>query len=152
MGKSEIVRFRVYELALQLSRQGSGLFQFVASSGLLERLLGELGSLDILVQMNCVEMLLPLMEIKEGLDFLESKGVVAIMYGILLSAQQNPLGAASLIPSRLVLYTGGVCACTVLYCNEYITNFDFRFTLEHLVVLVTDVFRFTLEHLVVVSY
>ena len=121
MGKSEIVRFRVYELALQLSRQGSGLFQFVTSSGLLERLLEELGSLDILVQMNCVEMLLPLMETKEGLDFLKSKGVVAIMHGILLSAQHDPLGAAALIPSRLALYIhwSSLCMHRFIYivCN-----------------------------------
>ena len=97
--KSDIVRFRVYELAVNLSQRSQESFKFAVSTGLLQRLLGELGSGDVLVQMNCVELLLPLMEVGEGMRFLESQDVVATMHSLLLSAQQDPLGAV-IIPSR----------------------------------------------------
>ena len=98
MKKSETVRFRVYELAVQLSQRGKEAFRFVLSSGLLQRLLTELSSGDMLVQMNCVEMLLPLMEDRDGMQFLESKQVVPTMHSLLLSARQDLLGAV-IIPS-----------------------------------------------------
>ena len=50
------------DLAVKLSQRGRESFEFAVSTGLLGRLLEELGSAeDVLVQMNCVELLLPLM-------------------------------------------------------------------------------------------
>ena len=98
MTKSDTVRFRVYELVVNLSQRGEEAFKFSVSTGLLRRLLEELRSGDVLVQMNCVELLLPLMEVREGMRFLESQQVVATMHSLLLSAQQDPLGTV-IIPS-----------------------------------------------------
>lgn len=112
MEKSETVRFRVYELAVQLSQRGKEAFKFVLSSGVLQRLLTELGSGDMLVQMNCVEMLLPLMEDREGMQFLESKQVVATMHSLLLSARQDPLGAV-IVPS-----TCHVLRCLLIHASR----------------------------------
>ena len=102
--KSDTVRFRVYNLVVKISQQGKEGFKFSISTGLLQRLLGELESGDVLVQMNCVELLLSLMEMKEGVKFLESLQVVKIMYRLLLSSLQDPLGAV-IIPSGLITYS-----------------------------------------------
>ena len=99
MSKSDTVRFRVYELIVKLCQRGDEAFKFAVSTGLLQRLVGELGSGDVLVQMNCVELLLLLMEVRQGVTFLETQQVVASMHSLLLSAQQDPLGSV-IIPSR----------------------------------------------------
>ena len=102
ISKSDIVRFRVYDLIVKLAQLNKETFKFSVSAGLLHRLLEELGSGDVLVQMNCVELLLPLMETREGVQFLESQRVVETMHSLLLSAQQDPLGSV-IIPSMLII-------------------------------------------------
>lgn len=102
--KSDTVRFRVYELVVKLSQGGDEAFKFSISTGLLLQLLKELDSSDVLVQMNCVELLLPLMEMREGMKFLESQRAVETMHHLLLSAQLNPLGSI-LVPSTCSSYS-----------------------------------------------
>ena len=97
-GKSDIVRFRVYDLVVKIAHNGEGGFKFSVSTGLLQRLLSELESGDVLVQMNCVELVLSLMELREGVKFLESHQLVRVMYSLLLSALQDPFGTV-IIPS-----------------------------------------------------
>lgn len=112
VSKSDTVRFRVYELIVKLSKRGKEAFTFSVSTGLLQRLLEELGSGDVLVQMNCVELLLPLLEVRESMEFLESQQVVSSLHTLLLSAQQDPLGA-TIIPSTYILQgIGGCCDMT----------------------------------------
>ena len=93
MGKSDIVRYRVYELAVRMTSLGGEATTFVQSSGLLQKLVGELDLEDILVKMNCVELLLLLLESQDGVQFLEASEVLGKLHSLLLSAQQDPFGS-----------------------------------------------------------
>ena len=98
--KSDTVRFRVYDLVVKLALRNKEAFEFAESTRLLHRMLEELRSGDVLVQMNSVELVLRLLEGEQGTLFLESQGVVETMHSLLLSAEKDPL-ASIMVPSRL---------------------------------------------------
>ena len=93
LSMSDIVRYRVYELAVKMALGSGDTFEFVQSSGLLQRLVKELDLDDVLVKMNCIELLATLMESSEGVQFLESEQVIRRLHAQLLSAQQDPFGS-----------------------------------------------------------
>ena len=93
LSMSDIVRYRVYELAVKMALGSGDAFKFVQSSGLLQRLVKELDLDDVLVKMNCIELLATLMESSEGVQFLESEQVIRRLHAQLLSAQQDPFGS-----------------------------------------------------------
>lgn len=99
MNKNTVVRYRVYELAVQsiVSSDGGDVFELVSSSGLLTKLVEELDQQDILTQLNCVELLLCLQESKEGALYLETNQILGKLHTLLITAQQDPFGSA-LIP------------------------------------------------------
>lgn len=94
MEKNDIVRYRVYELAVQIILQGDDKgVAFIKSSSILEKLVGELELDDILVKLNAIELLTQLLEGNEGSTFLESQEVLKKLHALLLSAQQDPFGS-----------------------------------------------------------
>ena len=103
MGRNDIVRYRVYELAVQMLLHGDEKGAvFVKSSGLLEKLVGELEVEDILVKLNAIELLSQLIDSSEGTVFLETQKVLGKMHSLLVSSQNDPFGSI-VIP--------GVCVC-----------------------------------------
>ena len=97
MKKSDTVRYRVYDLVVEATvKGGKQSFDFLSSSssggGLLQQLVNELAGDDILVKLNCIELLIQLLESREGAVFLESNQVLAKLHSLLLSAEQDPLG------------------------------------------------------------
>ena len=104
---SSTIRYRIFELGVRAVVTGNAeSFELISSSGLLTGLLRELDqSDDILAQLNCVELLLLLLESEEGRLFLEREGVMEKMDTLLGKAQTDPLGI-TLIP--------GECVC--VYC------------------------------------
>ena len=125
LSMSDIVRYRVYELVVKMALSGGDAFGFVQSSGLLQRLVKELDLEDILVKMNCIELLVTLMESSEGMQFLESEQVVRRLHTQLLSAQQDPIGGL-IIPGvecpDFVLFRALTCIYnadhTVVHCKK----------------------------------
>ena len=111
VAKSDTVRFRVYDLVVRLSLSNDESFEFAVSTRLLHRMVEELQSGDVLVQMNSVELVLSLLNGKQGARFLESQGVVGTMHSLLLSVQNDPLGSiivpSTLALSYLLVYTWG---------------------------------------------
>ena len=101
VSKSDIIRYRVYELATRMMLLGGEAVAFVQSSGLLQKLVSELDLEDILVKMNCIELLLMLLESPEGIQFLEASQVLRKLHSLLLSAQQDPFGSV-IIPGMLL--------------------------------------------------
>ena len=99
MAKNETVCYRVYEIVVKMALAGGEVFAFVQSFGLLQRLVAELDSKDILVKLNCIELLVSLMESSEGSQFIVSSDVLGKLHGQLVSAQQDPLGGI-IIPGR----------------------------------------------------
>ena len=100
MQASSTVRYRVYELGVRTVVSGnSESFDLISSSGLLGSLIGELEVEDILAQLNCVELLLLLLESEEGVRLLKREGVVGKLHALLVNAQQDPFGTA-IIPGQ----------------------------------------------------
>ena len=101
MKKSDIVRYRVYELCVEaVLKGGRESFDFLSSSGFLNQLVDELYGDDILVKLNCIELLTQLLDSDEGAGFLETNEVLAKLHGLLVSARQDPLGEV-VIPGEL---------------------------------------------------
>ena len=87
---SDIVRFRVHELVVSLALLGAEPFNLVARKcGLMGKLIGELKSNDSLVKLNCLELLLALMQ---------------YLHDSLVEVEQDPL-ASVLIPGISLSHT-----------------------------------------------
>lgn len=97
--KSSTVRFRVYELAVKVSQLGSDAFEFIASTGLLMDLVGELESNDVLVKLNCFEMLTGLMQYSQGMTLLVKCDVVKKLHTVLATVDQDAF-ASLLVPGK----------------------------------------------------
>ena len=97
MRNGDIVRFRVYELIVQLACISSEVFEFVQSTGNIHKLIGELESDDVLLKLNCLELLQTLTESPLGLTVVESADVMKKLHSLLMSANQDPF-ASVLVP------------------------------------------------------
>ena len=94
MRVNDTVRYRVYELAVQVVlRGGPEAFELINSTGVLEGLIRELDLDDVLVKLNCIQLLVDLLENHDGMRFLESAQVLGKLHSLLLASQQDPLGA-----------------------------------------------------------
>ena len=94
MRVNDTVRYRVYELAVQVVlRGGPEAFELINSTGVLENLIRELDLDDVLVKLNCIQLLVDLLENHDGMRFLESAQVLGKLHSLLLASQQDPLGA-----------------------------------------------------------
>jgi 26S proteasome non-ATPase regulatory subunit 5 len=101
MRKSDIVRYRVYELCVEaVLKGGREAFDFVSFSGFLNQLVNELSGDDILVKLNCIELLTQLLDSDEGAAFLERNEVLDKLHSLLISVRQDPLGDV-IIPGKL---------------------------------------------------
>lgn len=96
----EVVRLRVYEMFIEMQKDSADAFDSCKRAGIFEKLLKELDSEDILVQMNCFELLTILASSGEhGLVYLEQNGVMTKLHSMLLDAENNPLMELA-IPGR----------------------------------------------------
>lgn len=120
--KSDTVRYRVYDLAVDATLQGGHQsFDFVSSTGFLDSLVSELSGDDVLTKLNCIELLIKLLDSKEGAAFLESNQILSKLHSLLISAEQDPLGDV-IIPGLLKFF-GHVCltesADMAVICERY---------------------------------
>ena len=100
--KSDIVRYRVYDLAVEVTLQGGQQsFEFISSTGFLDRLVGELAGDDVLTKLNCIELLIQLLDSKEGAAFLESNEILSKLHSLLMSAEQDPFGDV-IVPGKIL--------------------------------------------------
>ncbi|XP_031558026.1 26S proteasome non-ATPase regulatory subunit 5-like [Actinia tenebrosa] len=90
--KKEVIRFRVFDIFIDIQKQSDEAFEACKVVGIFETLLKELEGDDILVQMNCFELLSNLASSSErGLLYLEEHGVVVKLYNMLLSTKEDPM-------------------------------------------------------------
>ncbi|XP_044262217.1 26S proteasome non-ATPase regulatory subunit 5 [Tribolium madens] len=85
MGLSEIVRFRVYELLIDISNQSEDNFNVLKGVGLFSQIFNELDSNDILLRLNVLELLTQLGSSKHGFNYLESNETLKKLSGMLES-------------------------------------------------------------------
>ncbi|XP_013772035.1 26S proteasome non-ATPase regulatory subunit 5-like [Limulus polyphemus] len=90
--QGDIPRFRMLELLVILACSSYEALLIISRSAFLDVLLNELNGTDILVKLNCLELLSQLVETKHGLLYLEEMGVLLKMKNILLNQAEDPLG------------------------------------------------------------
>lgn len=86
---NEIVKCRVYELAVNLAKQSASMLYQVEF--LLDRALSELDNDDVLLQVNILEILAALAEQNHGLLYLENRQVFEIISRRVENVDQNPI-------------------------------------------------------------
>ncbi|XP_039961649.1 26S proteasome non-ATPase regulatory subunit 5 [Bactrocera neohumeralis] len=86
---NEIVKCRVYELAVNLAKQSPTMLHQVEF--LLDRALSELDNDDVLFQVNILEILVALAEQNHGLLYLENRQVFEIISRRVENVDQNPI-------------------------------------------------------------
>ena len=99
--KKDVIRFRVYELIVSIQVLSERAFKSCRNSGVLEKLTKELDGDDILLRLNCVELLTQLADSgKNGLMFVEESGIVTTLNNLLISAETDPL-MSLMLPSKM---------------------------------------------------
>lgn len=99
--KKDVIRFRVYELMVLIQALSERAFKSSRNSGVLEKLTKELDGDDILLRLNCVELLTQLADSgKNGLMFVEESGIVTRLNNLLISAETDPL-MSLMLPSKI---------------------------------------------------
>jgi len=99
MLNNETVRFRVYELMYNIAITSGQNFSLVASTGIFLKLIKELDQDDLLVQLNCVEMLTRFLQNCDGVQYLEQQEVIKKLH-ILLSSGESDTITSLLIPGN----------------------------------------------------
>lgn len=77
MNKNEVVRLRVFEVFINISRKSETSQNILESSGFLSQILQDLDNNDILLRMNIIELLSQLGTCEHGYNYLERNGVMA---------------------------------------------------------------------------
>ncbi|KYO23439.1 26S proteasome non-ATPase regulatory subunit 5 isoform C [Alligator mississippiensis] len=90
MGTSDIVRYRVYELIVEISSVSADSLNYCANSGLISDLLGELTGEDVLVRTTCIEMVTSLAYTQHGRRYLAQQGIIDKISNIIIGADSDP--------------------------------------------------------------
>ena len=99
--KKDVIRFRVYELIVSIQALSERAFKSCRNSGVLEKMTKELDGDDILLRLNCIELLMQLADSgKNGLMFVEESGIVTRLSNLLISAETDPL-MSLMLPSKI---------------------------------------------------
>ncbi|XP_029649309.1 26S proteasome non-ATPase regulatory subunit 5 [Octopus sinensis] len=105
---NDVVRFRVYELLVNIGNSSARNLSLVIGSGLLENLLNELygDSADVLAKMNCVELLTNLTTSDHGFTWLTEHKVLDCLETLLIKADSDVL--LELLQPGLITFFGSV--------------------------------------------
>ncbi|KAJ9587033.1 hypothetical protein L9F63_019375, partial [Diploptera punctata] len=106
MSRRDIVRFRVYEVMVDIAVQSQEGLDAADKSGMLPNLLKELRGPDVLLQLNCLELLTNLALCDHGLHYLEHHGILKSLAAKVSAIDEDPL--ASLILPGLIKFFGNV--------------------------------------------
>ncbi|NWZ71347.1 PSMD5 ATPase, partial [Acrocephalus arundinaceus] len=93
MATSDVVRYRVYELIVEISSVSAESLNYCASSGLIAELIGELTGEDVLVRATCIEVVTSLAHTAQGRQYLAQQGVIDRISNIILGAESDPFSS-----------------------------------------------------------
>ncbi|XP_077987058.1 26S proteasome non-ATPase regulatory subunit 5-like [Glandiceps talaboti] len=88
---NDTVRYRMYELIVNIIQLSSQALEYCSNSGLIDQLMLELEGDDILVQVNCIEMLTHITNCQHGLHYLDQHGIMTKLETMMTSSEGNPL-------------------------------------------------------------
>lgn len=116
--KSDIFRFRVFELVVIVSEHSPEGLQACVSSGLLPALVAELQTEDILLQLNAIEVLTKLALCQHGLEWLQHRGVLRMLADKVTTIDEEPLGSL-LLPGLIKFFGNMAHSNPKEFFNEY---------------------------------
>ncbi|EDL08628.1 proteasome (prosome, macropain) 26S subunit, non-ATPase, 5, isoform CRA_b, partial [Mus musculus] len=90
MKTNDVVRYRVYELIIDISSVSSESLNYCTTSGLVTQLLKELTGEDVLVRATCIEMVTSLAYTHHGRQYLAQEGVIDQISNIIVGADSDP--------------------------------------------------------------
>ncbi|GLG97513.1 hypothetical protein R5R35_011825 [Gryllus longicercus] len=116
--QSDIIRFRVFEMAVLIAEHSPEGQQACVSSGLLPALVEELQTEDVLLQLNALELLTKLALKPHGLEWLQHRGILRQLAEKVNSIEEEPLG--SLLLPGLIKFFGNLAQSNPKeFFNEY---------------------------------
>ncbi|XP_069842605.1 26S proteasome non-ATPase regulatory subunit 5 isoform X2 [Dendropsophus ebraccatus] len=90
MAVSDVVRYRVYELVVEIAAVSPQSLSFCAASAILPQLLEELTGDDVLVRVTCVEMVTALAGTLHGRQYLAQQGIIDRICNLIVGADSDP--------------------------------------------------------------
>ncbi|XP_005627062.2 26S proteasome non-ATPase regulatory subunit 5 isoform X1 [Canis lupus familiaris] len=93
MKTNDIVRYRVYELIVEISSVSPESLTYCTTSGLVTQLLRELTGEDVLVRATCIEMVTSLAYTHHGRQYLAQEGVIDQISNIIVGADSDPFSS-----------------------------------------------------------
>ena len=102
--KKDVIRFRVYELFISIQALSEEAHVACKRSSVLDKLLAEFDGDNILLRMNCIELLTRLVVSgRNGRVFLEERDMMTKLKNLLMSAESDPLSSL-MIPGTFTYY------------------------------------------------
>nr|XP_056716635.1 26S proteasome non-ATPase regulatory subunit 5 [Euleptes europaea] len=93
MAKSDVIRYRVYELVVNIASSSPDSLNYCVNSGLLSQLIEELTGNDMLVRATCIEMVTSLAHAPHGRQYLAQQGVIDKISNIIIGAESDPFSS-----------------------------------------------------------
>nr|XP_054092397.1 26S proteasome non-ATPase regulatory subunit 5 [Callithrix jacchus] len=93
MKTNDVVRYRVYELIVEISSVSPESLNYCTTSGLVTQLLRELTGEDVLVRATCIEMVTSLAYTHHGRQYLAQEGVIDQISNIIVGADSDPFSS-----------------------------------------------------------
>ncbi|KAM4532309.1 26S proteasome non-ATPase regulatory subunit 5 [Fundulus diaphanus] len=106
MTKSDIIRYRIYELVVEISSFSPISLGYCANSGLISQLLSELTGDDVLIRATSVEMVTTLAHSQHGRQYLAQQGIMDKISNMIRGAETDPF--SSLYLPGLVKFFGNL--------------------------------------------
>lgn len=98
--ESGFISIYLFQVIIKISSQSVGGLQRCSESGLLQQFLNEVHRDDILVQLNCLELMSDLALTEHGLLYLDQQGAIGSLENMMKQSESDPL-AGFLIPGNV---------------------------------------------------
>ncbi|XP_076836139.1 26S proteasome non-ATPase regulatory subunit 5 [Brachyhypopomus gauderio] len=93
MAISDVVRYRVYELVVEISSVSPVSLGYCANCNFISQLLEELTGDDILVRATAIEMVTNLAQCQHGRQYLAQQGIMDKISNMIIAAESDPLSS-----------------------------------------------------------
>ena len=103
LATNDIIKFRVYEVVVDIAKQSKENLEASVQSGFLQSLISMIDNEDILLQLSALETLTDLATNYEGLNFLEQQGILQTLSEKIAKAHEEPLSNL-LIPGLMKFF------------------------------------------------
>ncbi|XP_029300611.1 LOW QUALITY PROTEIN: 26S proteasome non-ATPase regulatory subunit 5 [Cottoperca gobio] len=106
MATSDIIRYRIYELVVEISSKSPISLGYCAKSSFIAQLLGELTGKDVLIRATAIEMVTSLAQTQHGRKYLAQQGIMDKASNMIRGAETDSL--SSLYLPGLVKFFGNL--------------------------------------------